>query len=329
MSNIEISEFLEFSDRFPRPKWDEIAKLIGTYPECDRHDLWRCVCESWLAELGNVLGKAYQLHESDHFVFLTRQKQKDSKVLLKTLERARTWILEKLEGIALDDSHWKNVILIFHSADDYYNYIAFDYPEAGEFSTSAGVFLEKGYKHFAFIQVDINSAEVVAVHEYVHACLSHLPLPAWLNEGMAVAIETEIIGLYKPQFDGEAMERHRSLWNEATIQDFWSGASFHKQEENRLSYDLGYLCVEVLAQDYTTFREFVLEADARDGGEAAARKYYGHSLAFLIAQFLGEGDWSPKPDEWDRDQKVLPAPGSSIQKPFVLITKRTTCYRMN
>ncbi len=94
---------------------------------------------------------------------------------------------------------------------------------------------------------------------------------------------------------------------------------FHKAEENHLSYDLGYLCVEVLAQDYNTFRELVLKADAHDGGEAAARKYYGHSLGFLIAQFLGKGDWSPRPDEWDCDQKVLPAPGSLIQKHFVLI----------
>ena len=320
MVDIEISKLLEFSDRFPRPKWNKIAKLIETYPQSDRRDLWQSVCVSWLAELGNVLGKAYQLHESDHFVLLTRQQQKNSKLLLKTLEGARTWMFGNLEGIVSDDAHWKNVVLIFHSPDDYYNYISSYYPDAGEFTLSAGVFLEDGYKHFAFLQDEIDRAEVVAVHEYSHACLSHLPLPAWVNEGMAVAIEAEIIGLHHMRFDSEAMERHRSLWNEATIQDFWSGASFHKQEENHLSYDLGYLCVRVLAQEYTAFRGFVLEADARDGGEAAARKHYSAGLGSLMSQILGEGDWSPKPDQWDRDRKNSSPPvpaesGITLRRP--------------
>jgi hypothetical protein len=304
--DIEISAFLEFPDRFPRPKWDEIAKLIETYPQSDRHDLWESVCVSWLAELRKALGKAYQLHESDHFVLLTRQQPKNSKLLLNTLEKARTWLFGNLEGIVSDDGHWKNVVLIFYSPDDYYNYIASYYPDGGEFALSAGVFLEDGYKHFAFLQVEINRAEVVAVHEYVHACLSHLPLPGWVNEGMAVAIEAEIIGLHHMRFDSEAMERHRSLWNATTIQDFWSGASFHKQEESELSYDLGYLCVNALVQDYPAFRKFVLEADALDGGEAAAGKHYGASLGYLISQLLGEGDWSPKPDQWDRDKIIRP-----------------------
>ncbi len=303
MPDIEVSKFLEFSDRFPRLKWDEIAKLIETYPKSYRPYLWQSVCVSWLSELGNVLGKAYQLHESDHFVLLTRQQQKNSKLLLEILEKARTWMLGNLAGIVSDDAHWKNVVLIFHSPRDYYDYIASYYPDAGEFTISSGVFLKKGYEHFVFHQLDINRAEVVAVHEYVHACLSHLSLPSWLNEGMAVAIEAEIVGLNPMRFDEEAMERHRSLWNATTIQDFCSGDSFHKQEENELSYDLGFLCVKVLAQEYSAFRKFVLEADAGDAGEAAFLKHYGSSLGDLMSQFLGEGDWSPKPDQWKRDEK--------------------------
>jgi hypothetical protein len=140
---IQISEFLEFSDRFPRPRWDEIAQAIEASPQSERRDLWSSACESWLAELGSVLGQDYELHVSTNFILLTHQKVEDSRLLLQTLESARKRMLCDLTGIASDGGNGKNVILIFDSIDDYYDYISYFYPETGEFALSSGVFLSK------------------------------------------------------------------------------------------------------------------------------------------------------------------------------------------
>jgi hypothetical protein len=144
----------------------------------------------------------------------------------------------------------------------------------------------------------------VAVHEFAHACLAHLSIPRWLNEGLAVMVQTHITGLSYNQYDLDKMhddlQGHASLWNERTIQDFWSGDSFSNTEENHLSYDLAYRCVGLLAKDEAAIRKFIPEANTTDAGEAAALKHYGKSLGLLIAEFLGQGDWSPKPDRWNR-----------------------------
>jgi len=63
------------------------------------------------------------------------------------------------------------------------------YPEEGEFDLSSGMYINEGYGHFVFPAQDINFAEPIAVHELTHVCVVHLPIPLWLNEGMAVLME--------------------------------------------------------------------------------------------------------------------------------------------
>ena len=42
------------------------------------------------------------------------------------------------------------------------------------------------------------------------------------------------------------------------------------------------------------FRDFVLHADRKDAGEAAARDCLGVQLSDLVSAFLGPGEWAPR-----------------------------------
>ena len=221
------------------------------------------------------------------------------KNLLAFLERSLSRILKYLEGIASDEGYGKHIALVFDKHDDYYSYISYFHPD-GESILSSGVYLNRGYGHFALPYQDLNEAEPVVAHELTHACLSHLPIPLWLNEGLAVNLENDITGSWPLIMDREQFNKHKKFWGKEEIQQFWSGESFNRTDQgSSLSYELARFAIKALSHDYEDFQKFAVNADHKDGGEAAAHQSFGGSLGGLIEQFFGPGDWNPEPHNWE------------------------------
>ena len=151
-----------------------------------------------------------------------------------------------------------------------------------------------GYTYsFVFPSQDIYYSEPIAVHELTHACLAHLPIPLWLNEGMAVLMEDVLAG-HRLFLDKEMVKRHQKYWNEETIQGFWSGESFLAFDDGQeLSYNLAHILVRNISQDFTAFATFSNNASYEDAGELAAKEFLGVSLTQIVGSFLGEGSWQP------------------------------------
>ncbi|MEL6449410.1 MAG: hypothetical protein AAFQ62_15860 [Pseudomonadota bacterium] len=293
------SEMMPVLDGFPRPAWELIIKEIEASPESTWQARWTQWARQWINATIGVLPPGYRLIESEHFFVMSAQEERFTRLLLQFLSRARYGILSTLEGIALDDGFGPHVLLMFDDQESYYRYIAHFYPEEGAFGLSSGIFLGGAYGHFAFPFVEMTEAEATAAHELTHACLRHLPIPTWLNEGLAMTMEDELCGSQPLRMDNERMHEHRSFWNASTIQEYWSGDAFNRPDEGmELSYELARYCVRALAHDYSAFSAFANEADMSDAGDSAAIQHFGGSVGGLIAQFFGDGDWSPKPDRW-------------------------------
>ncbi len=176
--------------------------------------------------------------------------------------------------------------------------------EDGEYGLSSGAYLNRGYGHFAFPNQELAIAESIAAHEMTHALVSHLPIPVWLNEGIAVSIEDLITGSSPLRMGKDKYTQHQLFWGEEEIQEFWSGDSFSRPDEaQELSYHLAQFVVNSLSQDYDAFIQFANKANDIDGGESAAIEVYGGSLGNLITQFFGVGDWSPRPEKWDDSEE--------------------------
>lgn len=301
----DISQFIEYPDRFPRPNWDDLNRFTEEkFPEAQRDEAWTLVAKLWLTKLIDALGSKYQLHESDNFLVVTSESDRYARLFKESLERSRRRILRALDGIANDAGYGKHVVVIFDTQDEYYPYVLHYYPKKGEFSFSSGMYLNYGYGHFVFPHQEINLAEPIAAHELTHACLSHLPIPLWLNEGIATAIEDSLFNTHPLRFDNELHRRHKKFWNENTIQEFWSGRSFYRPgESNELSYNLARFSVDALAKDFTVFRKFALAAHHNDSGQSASKEIFGVSLGLVIEAFLGKGNWSPQPGSWNESDK--------------------------
>lgn len=295
-----LDQYLDVVDHFPRPNWEAISTHVdNNYKDTELNDLWCNIARAWMTRLQSYLPSEYTVHESDNFILLTSESERYVSLLQKFLERTLQMILETLTSIASDYGFGKYVTLIFDDIDTYYSYMSYFYPNDGEYGLSSGAYLNKGYGHFAFPHQELSYAESIAAHEMTHALLSHLPIPAWLNEGMAVSIENMITGLTPLRMDNELYSRHKSFWGGKEIQEFWSGDSFHRTDEGQeLSYHLAQFAVNSLSQDYDSFVKFTNKAHFSDGGETAANEIYEGSLGNLITQFFGQGEWVPKPEAW-------------------------------
>ena len=286
----------------PIVDWDamDVHVPAGAKPEV-LDAFWTEAARAWLEALGPALGKEYSIRESDRFLLLSPVEEARSKVILDYVEKTQKRILYVLSGIAKESEMGKVCLLLFSDQDCYYQYVSNYYPPSGEFSLSGGMFLQHGYGHFVFVADDMHVMEPTIAHELTHCLVQHLPIPAWLNEGIAVSTEHRLspprgAPLFTPE---EMHQKHLAFWNEATMQEFWSGKSWLRADDaNLLSYDLATHFVSMSSQDLDVFRAFTNSADRADSGDAAARKHLGYPVGHLAEAVLGRGAWEPRPETW-------------------------------
>ncbi len=265
---------------------------------------WGGAARAWLEALAPALGPQFAIAESAEFMLLGVLAERERQVALEYAERTRRRVLGVLPGIARDDGYGKTVILVLDSAERYYEYVSHYYgasSEHGEFALSGGMFIDHGYGHFVFVADEFHRMEPVIAHELTHCMVRHLPLPAWINEGIAVNTEHRLCPPQGSHYSiREMREKHLAFWNENTIQEFWSGKSWKRPDDgNPLSYELAKTFVTLAARDWDPFVGFVNAADGADSGEAAALEHLRYPLAHLVEAVLGESNWAPNPARWN------------------------------
>ena len=304
----DLSPHLQEKEGFCHPNWEAIGRQIEkSVAEQDWNTAWETAARQWIGRLCAQLGDGYQLSETANFMTISEAPKRVMADACDFFEQALTQILTALSDVALDEGYGKRVVLMFSLLDDYYQYISYFYP-AGEHPTSGGVYLPgEGYAHFAFPTTDYSSYRRVLVHELTHGCLAHLPIPVWLNEAMAMRMEDAICHSNSLTLDREIYQQHSAHWNSQTIQQFWTGESWEIPGEGfDLSYTLAQVIWRKIEVDLGAHRQAVLEfiasADKKNAGEAACNRIFGVNLGELVGDFLGEGDWSPKPDMWPKSK---------------------------
>jgi hypothetical protein len=266
----------------------------------DKDQHWREIAASWLHRLSSEFSDPLRLCESSHFFALSALTQRETEVLLDYAERTLKRNMATLDGIASDAGFGKYVVMVLPSEDDYYRYVSEYTPEgAGEQAFSGGMFIHDGYGHFVFCKGTMDAMEPTLVHELAHALVAHLPLPAWVNEGLAVNTERRWAPRpqqYKPH---ELAYLHSRFWNAETMQEFWSGQSYRRPDDgNALSYDLAHRLIALIGQDHDRLTRFVLNANYADGGQQAALEVLGQPIETLTSEAIGAEFTAPDPERW-------------------------------
>jgi len=272
------------------------------------------VKRGWLLHMRSALGSGFHLQESANALLLSTLEPKVASAMLDYMERTLKRVRVVLDGVAQTPSAEKEVLIVFNDDESYYRYVAHYYPDAGEFALSGGMHIDAGCSHYVTIKSDLRLIEPVIAHEMTHGCLGHLPLPAWLNEGLAVNVERSLSPtppIHTPQ---QLHAKHVAFWETQQIQEFWSGMSFLRGDDGSLlSYELARLMVEQLSRPWEPFKRFVLAAKGADAGSAAAQLHLGVDLGEAVCALLGKAslsEWSPDPGRWHGE----PQRGQFIQK---------------
>jgi hypothetical protein len=280
---------------FPRPQWKVIhAWVKQNIPAEDLPYAWQEISFDWLAKLEAQLGGNYVVDESANFLLLTSKGPDARRSVLKTSELAVQFLVKWLGAIAEKRGQGKHVVLDFATIENYYDYVSYFYAPGSPLIASGGVFLRRGYQHIAL--PPSQGVQDVLIHELAHNRLSHLPLPAWLNEGIAVTMERKIGGNRSGRLDHELHRKHRDYWSPETMAAFWNGYSFHDTDGKviGLSYSLADNLVDLLVQEFPNFMDFVAQANRKDAGQAAAEAVFDLSLNDIASAFLGPGEWTSK-----------------------------------
>jgi hypothetical protein len=145
---------------------------------------------------------------------------------------------------------------------------------------------------------NVRNNRAVLAHELAHNALMTLPVPLWLDEGVAQILEMQFSNYGGTGFDHDLdlIDKHRTYWSMETIQKFWSGESFRAEESVELSYSLAKILLNLISSEKGDFKNFLQTAHYRDAGEAAFAASYGKNLGDLATIFLGSGDWNPRLD---------------------------------
>ncbi len=291
-----LSPLLDDKGSLSKPNWPAIEEYIERHSMAEqKRPTWNEVARAWMASLTHKLPHEYTQTESANFILISAEPARYNVSLCTFLERARRRLLSTAGAIFQDNVTGKYVIIVFADIDSYYDYVSQFGSEEGTFGLSSGMYINYGYGHFVFQQDQLETAEVIAAHELTHALLEHLPIPHWLNEGLAVNMEALITGHANNRLTSSSIGSHTEFWQHNVIQQFWNGDAFFRSDEGQnLSYQLAQLLVSNLSKDYDLFVEFVNRAHHKDAGDSALQNTYGISLNELTASFLGDGSWAPQ-----------------------------------
>jgi hypothetical protein len=311
LPDFQIVQHLDYHEGFPLLKWAQAESWLSDLESpASRAAAWEAAERAWLLHFREALGPQFRLREAKSAMLLSSLEDGVAKATLDYMERTLKRVAVTLDGLA-DIPPWgKDILIAFDDAESYYRYVSYYYPDAGEFAFSSGMYVDAGCAHFVTMKADLHAIEPVIAHEMTHACLAHLPLPLWLNEGLAVNTEHRIAGVSgQPLGAQELHKKHLNYWSPQMIQEFWSGESFKRTDDgNMLSYDLARLMVAQFAKDWEAFKSFVLEADAVDAGAASARENLRMDLGAVVCAFLEKApalQWGPDPSKWPSTTPVV------------------------
>jgi len=288
-SPFRIAGYVSRQQGYPIMDWTAAGRWVDDLASEDRAPAWIGLERAWLLHMRDALGPGFRLVESDHCLLLSALEDNVANATLAFMERTLKRVVRTLDGIAATTPRGKDILIVFDDEDSYYRYVSHAYPEEGEFANSGGMFIDGGCGHFVTVRRDLSAIEPVIAHEMTHACLAHLPIPLWLNEGLAVNTEQRLTGVQGSSYTAQELRgMHLAFWGEAEIREFWNGYSFQRVDDgNLLSYDLARILVAYLAKDWDAFRRFVLVANMADGGAQAAREQLDADLGELVCALLG------------------------------------------
>ena len=274
--------------------WDAVDEIIIREEyEGNLGELFIQLAKEWVVKMAEAQGGSSDVFETSNLLVMAPHPGEQQQELAEYLEQALETVLSYL-GRAAESEKWgKLVVFIFDDPHSYSGYVAQFYPEDSVIPMSGGICLNDGYTHLALYNEQFEGLLSMYVHEVTHAYLGHQVLPVWMDEAIAMRMESLVAGREETYLDRELFDRHRRLWNRETLEQFKSGESWRISGD---SFTLSYHLAEILWKKIETnlearpeeIQDLIEKSSYEDGGDAALQEVFGVTLNDLIKSFLGD-----------------------------------------
>lgn len=287
----EIEGSLAWVDGLAFPQWQIIEQWINDHiEEVARPRARTSATEQWLAKVAAPMG--YHVVTTDNFLIMTRADNDDLRRLIRVCEGCLTRIVRTLRLARLDSRFERMTVLAFAAWRPYRRYLHHVMP-MDDHRAFAGVFIGDLYPYVIIKTKHVELTRLLA-HELTHACLHHLPLPLWLNEGLTQVCEDVVVEASSFHLTAASAAEQEAFWREHSLESFWDGTAFYSDAASH-AYTLAAVLVRTMLVDYgERFPKFVERANRADAGQLAAQAILGVGLEDRVAIYLGPGDWRPK-----------------------------------
>ncbi|MEM7681831.1 MAG: hypothetical protein AAF288_07735 [Planctomycetota bacterium] len=255
----------------------------------------------WVSALGEWLGAdASGVVESPGVRMLGTLPARELTATAKLASSCITRLQKMLGERAFGQAPGGAVIVSFTNRDHYYRYVSAYTPE-GEQGESAGMMIGGVYPHIALWgRGETWQVYATVAHEMLHLAMHGVPLPLWLEEGLAQLFEADMETHYYEHGASrlDDIRGCQAYWRERGLEAFWAGYAFYEAGDGqKYSYLLGELLVRGLVARYgrrkwfrrkepTAFERFVWACDEDDDGARAAREELGQTLEEIAGEFL-------------------------------------------
>lgn len=281
-----------------RVDWETVNEWVELHvSEEDCQRVWYDLACEWFDILDAEFGFQYRAVQTENLLLFAPKSFTETRALLGAAEKGLKQITIALGPMSRKRWQGLLVVLLFSNHKSYSRYLCLASGITEE-SNTAGVCFKGGFVHIALRPAPLDGLHQVMQHEITHACLSHLELPLWLEEGVAQLAEEDACPDWaRFTLTPKDAEEIRKYWQRHDLNKFWWGSSFLSDgEEQKNSYELARILFTLVREDYRHYvAEFVRRASANDAGERAAQVVLGKSLSEIAGHFLGRGNWGPVP----------------------------------
>lgn len=255
--------------------------IAANVPEDRVRDAWLTAEIQWLQQLGRSMPGDYKLFQSPQSLLLAAMPRGAGRDASGLIEKTLDTIDSILPGVVKDSSQGKHLVLCLERVDDVKRYMADFGDDTCDWS---GLCIGAEAPHVVMRGSVLS--ESILVHELTHACTSHLDMPHWLSEAMALRME-QILGAGAC---GALPRDCRRWWQEHDLQVFWNGEAFRGGGEKRSqSYVLAmHLLDAICLRRPKRLASFIRGASRDDGGRQAARDHLEQDLESIMEDLLKE-----------------------------------------
>jgi len=259
----------------------------------------RQACQhAWLLHVRDALGPNYHLLAYDRVDVLSSLGE--ARAIGEFFARVTDRIGQALQPLAWHDAVASRSVMILPDCEpDWLSHVGSYDHECNDLPEHSGVFITSACPHFAARLPLAERMELFVAWELARQALVHLPMPIWLQYGIASNTAERVTGARLASLTPDQMHYlQQQFWTERGIHAFWSGSAFHPDDEqlSTLAGDLARRLVESLGRDWEAFSRFAAQAMRPDAGAQSACDLLGVDLGEAVCAVLGRpaaSGWAP------------------------------------